>query len=156
MSILWYIILAIAAIILIIVALFYFIKGLLTLMFWFLRLLPTMIKAAIFWGVLVLLYAIFRITYDLPSLPFAVYPLLYLVIIALILVRRYTKHGYVFKSYGSSGGEYKSYVLNKKSKVIHEKYSESAETISPHHRKEISSSEARELISNNGKYHFKN
>ena len=155
MSILLYIILVIVAIVLIIVALFYLAKGLLALVCWFFKLLPTLIKAAVFWGILVLLYSIFKTTYDLPAPPSVAYPLLYLVIIAFILVRRYTKHGYVFKSYGSSGGEYKSYVLNKKSKVIHEKYSDSAETISPHHRKELSSSEARDLIANNGKYHFK-
>ena len=156
MNIFLYILLAIVAIVLIIVALFYLAKGLISLFFGFLRLLPTLIKAAIFWGILLLLYAIFKTTYDLPTLPFAVYPVLYLAIVIYIIVRRYVKHGYVFKSYGSSGGEYKGYVLNKKSKVIHEKYSDSAETISPHHRKEISSSEADELIRNNEKYHFKN
>ena len=156
MSVLLYILLALAGIVLVIVALFYLAKGLLSLFFWFLRLLPTIIKAAIFWGISLLLYAIFKDTYNLPALPAATYPLLYLVIFVLIIVRRYTKRGYVITSYGSSGGEYKGYVLNKKSKVIHEKYSDSADTISPHHRKEVSYSEAQELISNNEKYHFKN
>lgn len=153
MSFLVYFLLGIIAIVLIIVALFYLAKGLLLLLFWFLRFLPTMIKATIYWLVIVLLYAIFWLTNDIPSLPFITFPLLYLALIALIVIRRYAKYGSVF---GASGGEYTSYVLNKKSKVIHDKYSDSAETISPHNRKEITSSEARDLINNNSKYHFKN
>ena len=81
-----------------------------------------------------------------------VYPLLYSVIMSFILVRRFVKHGSLFKT---SAGDYKGYVLNKKSKVIHEKYSDSEETISSQHRKELSYSEAIELINNNEKYHFK-
>ena len=52
-------------------------------------------------------------------------------------------------------GSYNSYVLNKKSKVIHPDYSHSASTISEKNRKPISSSEAWNLAGRGGKYRFK-
>ena len=152
MSILSYIAIAIAAVVLIIVALFYLAKGLINLMFLFLRLLPTMIKATIYWAVVVLVCFVLGIADVVPTFPFIVYPLLYVVILGLILVRKFIKQGSIFDTYYYDGDDY---VLNKKSKVIHKKNSGSEETISPHHRKEISYSEARELISNNDKYRFK-
>ena len=152
MTVLSYIAIAILAIILIIVVLFYLAKGLVNLMFLLLRLLPTMIKATIYWAIVVTLCFILEVPNKLPDFPGIIYPLLYLAIFVLLLVRRFVKHGSVF---GSSGGEYKGYVLNKKSKVIHEKYSDSEGTISSHHKRELSYSEAMELINNNGKYHFK-
>ena len=151
MSVLLYIAIAIAAIVLGVVALFYLAKGIITLLCWFLRLIPTLIKAAIYWSLILLLCFVFEITNMLSEFPL-VYPLLYLVIVALILARKFVKQGSVF---GASGGEYKGYVLNKKSKVIHEKYSGSDDSIGSHHRKELSYSEARELVDNGGKYRFK-
>ena len=156
MSILSYFAIAIAVVVLVIVALFYLVKGLFFLFSLFLRLLPTIIKAAICWGIVVLLCSILQSTNKLPTLPSIVYPVLYFVILGLIVVRRFCKYGSFFKpSSGGYSGDYKGYVLNKKSKVIHEKYSDSEETIGSHHRKEISYSEAMELINNNEKYHFK-
>ena len=151
-TLLYYVVIAIVSIILIIAVLFYLAKGFLILTGWFLRLLPTMIKAAIYLAIVALILSILKDRIKLPKLPMIVYLLLYFVILAFILVRRYVKYGYLFKP---SGGDYKGYVLNQKSKVIHKKYSDSEETISPHHKKEVSYSEAMELINNNGKYHFK-
>ena len=171
MSILLYIALAITAVILLIVMLFYIFKGILILVSWILKLIPTMIKAGLYWIVVMIVYSTFIITNDWPRLPGVVYLILYFMIMALIFVRRYIKEGSVFGTsgnlggtlllsglgaiFGASEGDYKGYVLNKKSKVIHEKYSDSVDTISPHNRKEISYSEARELEMKNKKYHFK-
>ena len=160
MSILYYILIAIFSIVLIIVALFYLVKGLLFLFSLFLRLLPTIIKTTICWGIIVLLCSILQFTDKIPTLPSIVYPVLYIVILGLIVIRRFSQYGCFSKPSiggysGGYSGDYKGYVLNKKSKVIHEKYSDSEETISSHHRKEISYSEAMELINNNEKYHFK-
>ena len=152
MSIFEYIIIAIASIVLIIVALFFLIKGLVNLLFLFLRLLPTIIKSAIYWALLTILYFSLRISNIVPELPFLFYFSFYFLIMGLILIRKYIKHGSIFDTYYVDD---KSYVLNKKSKVIHEKHSASEETISPHHRKELSHSEAMDLINNNDKYHFK-
>jgi len=152
MSVLLYIIIAIAALVLMVVALFYLAKGLLAVMCWFVRLLPTLIKAAIYSAILLLIYSILNSSNYLPSLPAIVYPLLYFVLLGLILVRKYFKYGSIF---GPPMGDYKNYVLNKKSKVIHEKYSDSEETISSHHRKELSYSEAVDLVNNKENYRFK-
>ena len=171
MSILAYLVIAIAAIVLVIVSLFYIVKGFLILLGWFVKLLPFLIKSAIYWGIVVMVYSVLRIGYDIPALPSAVYPILYFVIMGIILVRRYIKYGFVSGTSGNLGlalllggigsvletseEEYKGYVLNKKSKVIHEKCSDSAETISPHHRKALSYSEATQLTVNSEKYRFK-
>ena len=149
----YYIVIAIVSIVFIIIALFYLTKGLLVLTGWFLRLLPTMIKAAIYLAIVALTWSMLKDRINqLPQLPAIVYLVLYFVILGMLLVRRYVKYGYLFKS---SSGDYKGYVLNKKSKVIHRKYSDSEETISPQHKKEVSYSEAMDLINNNKKYHFK-
>ena len=57
----------------------------------------------------------------------------------------------------SSGYSYSSdnFVLNKRSKVIHDRWSDSVDTISERNRKNISFSEAQDLINNNQKYRFK-
>lgn len=152
MSILLYVVLAIAAVVLVVVALFYLVKGFFVLLGWFLRLLPTMIKAGIYLAIVTVIWSMLRDRLEVPQPSGVIYLLLYFVILGLILARRYFKHGYIFKP---SGGGYTSYVLNTKSKVIHEKGSDSAETISPRHRKDVSSWEAHDLVSNSEKYHFK-
>lgn len=152
MSFLSYIAIAIATIVLGIVALFYLAKGLLALMCWFVSILPTLIKATIFWAILVVLCFALELTDVLPSLPGFIYPLLYVVVLCLISVRKFIKHGSIFTT---SSGEYKGYVLNRKSKVIHDKYSDSGDTVSPHNRKELSYSEASELVRQNDRYRFK-
>jgi len=152
MSILLYVILAIAAVVFVVVGLFYLVKGFFVLLGWFLRLLPTLIRAAIYLVIFAVIWSMLKDRFALPRLPGLVYLLLYFVILGLILARRYSKHGYIFKT--SSGG-YTSYVLNTKSKVIHERYSDSAETISPQHRKDVSSWEAHDLVNNREKYRFK-
>ena len=53
----------------------------------------------------------------------------------------------------TSGGG--GYVLNKKTGVIHDIWSSSADTISEKHRKTISFSEAEDLVNRGTKYHFK-
>lgn len=152
MSILLYIVIAIVAVILVIFALFYLVKGIFILIFWFLKLLPTIIKTTFYWTIAVLFCFVLNLFDKIPPLPNIAYPLLYLIIICLIFVRMFIKHGSLFSK---SGRGYKSYVLNTKSKVIHEKYSDSAETISDAHRKELSYFEALELISNNENFRFK-
>ena len=155
MTVLLYIIAAIGVIALTITALFYLVKGFFVLLGWFLRLLPTMIKAAMYFAIIALIWSMLKDRFAVPRLPGAVYLLLYFVIIGLILARRYSKHGYIFRPSGGDYQDYKGYVLNKKSKVIHQKYSDSERTIGSHHKKEISYSEAMNLINNNEKYHFK-
>lgn len=155
MSILLYVALAIVAVVLVVVALFYLVKGFFVLLGWFLRLLPTIIKAALYLAIVAVIWSMLRDRFEMPQLPGVVYLLLYFVIFGLILVRRYSKHGYIFKPSSGGYGDYKGYVLNKKSKVIHSKYSDSEGTIGPHHKKELSYSEAMDLINRNGKYHFK-
>ena len=47
------------------------------------------------------------------------------------------------------------YVLNKKSGVIHDKYSDSANTIKDNHKVEISSYDADELVNRGKRYRYK-
>ena len=47
------------------------------------------------------------------------------------------------------------YVLNTKSGIIHDRWSESADTIKENHRANLSSSEADELVSRKTRYRFK-
>lgn len=58
-------------------------------------------------------------------------------------------------SSGSSNRSYAGYVLNKKSGVIHDRWSDSADEISETHKKYISYSEALELVGRNTRYRFK-
>ena len=62
------------------------------------------------------------------------------------------------KGTGSSGGYSSSsgsYILNKKTGVIHSSWDSSADTISDKHRRPLSSSEAQELVQRGTKYRFK-
>ena len=146
------VLIAIAAIVLIIVALFFIIKGLLLLIYWFFMLLPTIIKTTIYWAIIVMVCLALRVMEKIPEIPGVVYLVLYFVIMGLIFARRYAKHGYLVDT---SGGEYQGYVVNKRTKAIHSKYSDSADTISDRNRREVSYSEAMDLVRNNEKYHFK-
>ena len=65
----------------------------------------------------------------------------------------------IYKSgfWGSSDGEsssFSSYILNIKSKIIHDRWSSSAKTISEKHKKPLTTSEANDLV-NSGKYRFR-
>ena len=152
MPILLYIIIGIAIVVLIFAGLFYLAKGLLFLLCCFLRLIPTIIKTIAIWAIVALVCSMLQTINKMPTLPGKVYLLLYFLILGFVLVRRFDKYGSIFKT---SEGTYKSYVLNAKSKVIHEKYSDSERTISSHHKIELSDSEARELVNKNNKYRFK-
>ena len=46
-------------------------------------------------------------------------------------------------------------VLNKKTGVIHDRWDSSVDTISEHHRRDISYSEAQELVNRGTRYRFK-
>ena len=56
------------------------------------------------------------------------------------------------EGYSSSGG---GYVLNKKSGVIHNSWDSSVDTISYNHKRNISYSEAQDLVNRGTKYRFK-
>ena len=56
------------------------------------------------------------------------------------------------EGYSSSSG---SYILNKKTGVIHSSWDSSADTISDKHRRKVSYSEAQELVNRGTKYRFK-
>ena len=55
----------------------------------------------------------------------------------------------------SSGSSYNSYVLNKKTGVIHNRWDDSVDTISAHHQRAITSSEAWDLVNRGTRYRFK-
>lgn len=56
----------------------------------------------------------------------------------------------------SGGSSYSgSYVLNKKTGVIHDRWDPSVDTISDHHQRAITSSEAWELVGRGTRYRFK-
>lgn len=72
--------------------------------------------------------------------------------IILFIRKRKKRSHYV----GCSGGYYSSnYVLNKKSGVIHEKWSESANTIKDNHKVEISAYDADKLVNRGTRYRYK-
>lgn len=60
-----------------------------------------------------------------------------------------------YPSYNYNFDSFKNYVLNKRTGIIHEKWSSTADTISEKHRKELSYSDAQELINKSRKYRFK-
>ena len=55
----------------------------------------------------------------------------------------------------SSGSSYSSYVLNKRTGVIHRRWDDSADTISSHNQRAITSSEAWDLVNRGTRYRFK-
>lgn len=55
----------------------------------------------------------------------------------------------------SSGSSYDSYVLNKKTGVIHDRWDSSVDTISEHHRRSLSYTEAQDLVNRGTRYRFK-
>lgn len=59
------------------------------------------------------------------------------------------------ESHYSGSGSFNSYVLNKKSGVIHDRWDSSVDTISSHHQKAITSSKAWELVNRGTRYRFK-
>ena len=79
--------------------------------------------------------------------------LLVLLIIAIVKSGDSSYSGYSYSGSGYSGGS--SYVLNKKTGVIHDRWDSSVDTISEHHRRDVSYSEAQELVSRGTRYRFK-
>lgn len=74
------------------------------------------------------------------------------IVLNIIIVVRKIKNRNKYDDIGyySSG-----YVLNKKSGVIHERWSDTASTIKDNHRVDISSYDANRLVSRGKKYRFK-
>ena len=56
---------------------------------------------------------------------------------------------------GDGSGSSDSYVLNKKSGIIHRRFSDTADTIKDEHKKPLSYSEAEELVNRGGRYRYK-
>ena len=92
--------------------------------------------------------------------------ILFLVIMAVLKLRESRNYVWDDISSGSSGSgyprldysygkSYDGYVLNKKTGVIHNRWDSSVDTISEHHRREISYSEAQDLINRGTRYRFK-
>ena len=74
---------------------------------------------------------------------------LLMIIIFAVIKLRDSKYS---EGYSSSGG---GYVLNKKSGVIHNSWDSSVDTISYNHKRNISYSEAQDLVNRGTKYRFK-
>ena len=79
--------------------------------------------------------------------------LLVLLIMAIVKSGDSGYSGYSYSGTGYSGGS--SYVLNKKTGVIHDRWNSSVDTISEHHRRDISYSEAQEVVNRGTRYRFK-
>ena len=79
--------------------------------------------------------------------------LLLLLIAAIVKSGGSSYSGYTYSGSGYSGGS--SYVLNKKTGVIHDRWDSSVDTISEHHRRDISYSEAQDLVNRGTRYRFK-
>ena len=109
----------------------------------FIKTLPILLRFLLYCAMAIPLWFVFFIF--LPGFLDETSLLVILLIIALV------KSGGSRSSY--SGGS--SYVLNKKSGVIHNQWDPSVDTISDHHRKAISYSEAQELVNRQTRYRFK-
>lgn len=126
-------------------------------------------------GLITLALVVAGIYLFIKALPILLRLLLYCVIalplwiFLLIVVPGFLDEGVLFlallffaiikvKGAGSSGGYSSSsgsYVLNKKTGIIHDSWDSSANTISNKHRKTISYSEAQNLVNRGTKYRFK-
>ena len=79
--------------------------------------------------------------------------MLVLVVYAVFKLKGSNYSGSSYYSSDYSGGS--DYVLNKKTGVIHDRWDSSVDTISEHHRRDISYSEAQELVNRGTRYRFK-
>ena len=79
--------------------------------------------------------------------------LIVLLVYAVVKLKGSSYSGSSYYSSDYSGGS--SYVLNKKTGVIHDRWDSSVDTISEHHRRDISYSEAQELVNRGTRYRFK-
>lgn len=79
--------------------------------------------------------------------------LIVLLVFAVVKLKGSSYSGSSYYSSDYSDGN--SYVLNKKTGVIHNRWDSSVDTISEHHRRDISCSEAQDLVNRGTRYRFK-